>query len=111
MALSSSPTPIVSNLNGTMGLAVDSVLQRVWWTGASGLIESADFDGSQREILHNGSIPLTSIDVFEDFVYTWVPSIGELLKVNKFARQGETALCTTHSGQTGLVMSTAYSAQ
>lgn len=111
MALSSSPTHVVSNLNGTVGLAVDSVLQRIWWTRASGLVESADFDGLQRAILHDGGIPLTSIDVFEDFVYTWVPSIGKLLKVNKFARHGETPLCTTQSGQTRLVMCTACSTQ
>ena len=97
VALSSGPTSIVSNLNGTEGLAVDSVQQRVWWTTAGGLIESAGFDGTQRERLHGQSSPLTSIDVFEDFVYAVAPSLNSLLKVNKFARRGKKVLCTTHT--------------
>ena len=94
VALSGSPSPVVSNLNGPGGLAVDAVQLRVWWTTADGLIESAGFDGAQREVLHteNPPRPLTSVDVFEDFVYTVIPSDNLLLKVNKFARQGKKTL-------------------
>ena len=89
MALSSSPTPIVSNLDGIGGLAVDSVQRRVWWTTSEGVIASAGFDGAERVTLSDQGVPLTSIDVFEDFVYV-VPSVGgSLLRVNKFARHGE----------------------
>lgn len=111
MALSSSPTPVVSNLDGIGGLAVDSVQHRIWWTTAGGLIESAGFDGAQRATLPEQSVPLTSVDVFEDFVYALVPSDDSLLKVNKFARDGERALCEHSTWHTVLSEYSSYCTQ
>ncbi|XP_017777455.1 PREDICTED: low-density lipoprotein receptor-related protein 1 [Nicrophorus vespilloides] len=71
------------------GLAIDHPAERIYWSDPkASVIESAKFDGSDRQIAKRLALSERpyKLDVFEDFVYFTTHQSHNVLRMNKFGR-------------------------
>ena len=82
---------LLTDPSGVGGMTADLVQQRLYLSSANGTIFSVTFDGNDNQVLFEvaDTSLLTKLDVFEDFVYTIVPSSSSVLRLDKFDRNGK----------------------